>query len=176
VTTTGYGDMVPTTVMGKLLGSAIMLAGLVILALPITLISSNFAEAYEAGASPLAPLPFPGGRRVCPRAGQQLSCGLDETAKLPRREEGRPDGRRWRQARVLTMALVRGTGRGTSMRCNMRQVAAGRADATWVRGRGVRAAAERHCLARPRQTRRLPADQPPPPKPQHARFHNKKGP
>lgn len=49
VTTTGYGDIVPTTVLGKLLGCIIMLAGLVILALPITLISTNFAEAYEAG-------------------------------------------------------------------------------------------------------------------------------
>ena len=59
MTTTGYGDIVPTTVLGKLLGSAIMLAGLVILALPITLISTNFAEAYEAGPSAACDLRIP---------------------------------------------------------------------------------------------------------------------
>ena len=48
VTTTGYGDMVPKTVIGKMLGCIIMLAGLVVIALPITVISTNFAEAYEA--------------------------------------------------------------------------------------------------------------------------------
>ena len=47
ITTTGYGDMFPDTLSGHLLGSLIMISGLIILALPITVISCNFEEAYE---------------------------------------------------------------------------------------------------------------------------------
>jgi voltage-gated potassium channel len=44
MTTTGYGDLVPHTVVGKLFACATMILGLVILALPITVISENFTQ------------------------------------------------------------------------------------------------------------------------------------
>eukprot|EP00292_Cryptomonas_paramecium_P000951 CAMPEP_0113717496 /NCGR_PEP_ID=MMETSP0038_2-20120614/34570_1 /TAXON_ID=2898 /ORGANISM="Cryptomonas paramecium" /LENGTH=893 /DNA_ID=CAMNT_0000645321 /DNA_START=45 /DNA_END=2726 /DNA_ORIENTATION=+ /assembly_acc=CAM_ASM_000170 len=44
MTTVGYGDMTPRTGVGKLLGSVVMLSGLVILALPITVIGSSFQD------------------------------------------------------------------------------------------------------------------------------------
>mmetsp|Transcript_6647 Transcript_6647/g.15251 ORF Transcript_6647/g.15251 Transcript_6647/m.15251 type:complete len:571 (-) Transcript_6647:82-1794(-) len=47
VTTTGYGDIYPSSFGGKLLGYFIMFTGPIILALPITVISTTFAEAYE---------------------------------------------------------------------------------------------------------------------------------
>jgi hypothetical protein len=48
MTTTGYGDAFPQTALGKLLGCLTMLSGLVVLALPITVISENFAHAYQS--------------------------------------------------------------------------------------------------------------------------------
>ena len=47
ITTTGYGDIIPETIIGKLAGVLVMLMGLVMLALPITIISENFALEYQ---------------------------------------------------------------------------------------------------------------------------------
>ena len=48
MTTTGYGDVYPQTALGRLLGCLTMLSGLVVLALPITVISENFAHEYQS--------------------------------------------------------------------------------------------------------------------------------
>jgi hypothetical protein len=47
ITTTGYGDLVPDTFLGKCVAVVTMLMGLVMLALPITIISENFALEYQ---------------------------------------------------------------------------------------------------------------------------------
>jgi hypothetical protein len=47
ITTTGYGDIIPETIIGKIAGVLVMLMGLVMLALPITIISENFALEYQ---------------------------------------------------------------------------------------------------------------------------------
>ena len=46
-TTVGYGDMYPTTAGGKIIATITMIAGLLILALPITIVGANFAMEYE---------------------------------------------------------------------------------------------------------------------------------
>merc|ERR1719152_685003 len=48
MTTVGYGDYAPVTLWGRLIGVASMLAGTLILSLPITVIGNNFARAVLA--------------------------------------------------------------------------------------------------------------------------------
>jgi len=47
ITTVGYGDMVPQTVVGKLIGSATMVGGTIIVSLSVATITSSFTEQYR---------------------------------------------------------------------------------------------------------------------------------
>lgn len=47
VTTVGYGDMVPLSSLGKCMGSFAVFCGLIIIALPATIIVTRFSEEYE---------------------------------------------------------------------------------------------------------------------------------
>lgn len=44
LTTVGYGDVVPVTVIGRMIGATTMVGGLIMLALPIAIIASSFSE------------------------------------------------------------------------------------------------------------------------------------
>ncbi len=44
LTTVGYGDVVPVTALGRLVGGITMLSGLIVLALPIAIIATGFAQ------------------------------------------------------------------------------------------------------------------------------------
>ena len=48
MTTVGYGDVVPTQAFGQFVGGLVMIFGIVVIALPITVIGSNFATIYKA--------------------------------------------------------------------------------------------------------------------------------
>ena len=48
LTTVGYGDVVPLTLMGRLIAVCTMLAGVLTIALPVSILGSNFQVQYEA--------------------------------------------------------------------------------------------------------------------------------
>jgi hypothetical protein len=47
ITTTGYGEIVPITVVGKFIGVLCQMMGILVIALPTSVIGSNFTHLYE---------------------------------------------------------------------------------------------------------------------------------
>lgn len=64
LTSVGYGDVSPITLMGKLLGGIIAVLGLGLVALPTGIIASGFAEEVEKKRAKQ--------RRICPHCGEEL--------------------------------------------------------------------------------------------------------
>jgi voltage-gated potassium channel len=77
VTTIGYGDVVPITTLGRIVGSGMALMGIVMLALPVGVLGAGFIEEIErrrrlaAAVAPDPPgaTPSHGGDGMCPRCG-----------------------------------------------------------------------------------------------------------
>ena len=60
LTTVGYGDIVPITTLGKLLGGLFAMAGVALLALPVGILSSGFYELLHKPAKPATKCPHCG--------------------------------------------------------------------------------------------------------------------
>jgi voltage-gated potassium channel len=65
LTTVGYGDMVPVTPLGKLLGGIFALAGVGLLALPAGILSSGFFEMLHKNGTK--------GKKKCPHCGEDIN-------------------------------------------------------------------------------------------------------
>uniref|UniRef100_A0A8C9REJ5 A-type voltage-gated potassium channel KCND1 n=1 Tax=Scleropages formosus TaxID=113540 RepID=A0A8C9REJ5_SCLFO len=76
MTTLGYGDMVPKTIAGKIFGSICSLSGVLVIALPVPVIVSNFSRIYHQN------------QRADKRRAQKVQCSeeveqhLSKTASL----------------------------------------------------------------------------------------------
>jgi voltage-gated potassium channel len=64
LTTVGYGDMVPITVEGKVIGAIVSLLGIAIFALPAGILASGFAEEVRAARHASRP--------TCPHCGREM--------------------------------------------------------------------------------------------------------
>ena len=64
MTTVGYGDAVPFTTVGKLIASATMICGIIVIALPISVLGNNFTKLMQqcVARKASASFPFP----LCP--------------------------------------------------------------------------------------------------------------
>jgi hypothetical protein len=90
-TTVGYGDVFPTTTMGRMFGLLCVYVGIVLLALPISVIGSAFGARYQEweeelnGSTTMSPVSSPPGS---PTASKELSAVRD------REQFGVPSDRR----------------------------------------------------------------------------------
>jgi voltage-gated potassium channel len=66
ITTIGYGDMIPMTPIGKVLGGVVAFIGICAVALPVGIVSSGFIE--ELNRKP----PATATPRTCPHCGEEL--------------------------------------------------------------------------------------------------------
>jgi voltage-gated potassium channel len=67
ITTIGYGDMIPATPIGKVIGGLVAFTGICAVALPVGIVSSGFIEELNRKKQPPAPAP-----RSCPHCGSAL--------------------------------------------------------------------------------------------------------
>lgn len=68
LTTVGYGDIYPVTIIGKLLGALVAVLGVGLFALPAGIIASGFAEQMKNRSNAITVDGFP-----CPHCGKQIN-------------------------------------------------------------------------------------------------------
>jgi voltage-gated potassium channel len=69
LTTVGYGDIYPTTVLGKILSALISFLGIGLFALPAGIIASGFAAEIQTKTTDPV---------ICPHCGKPINSGLDD--------------------------------------------------------------------------------------------------
>ena len=91
MTTVGYGDMVPKTILGRIIGGVCAIFGVLIVALPVSVIGNNFSTYYSHAQARLS-LPKKKRRLICeaklrmnPRHGQSptSTTSLQPNGQLP---------------------------------------------------------------------------------------------
>jgi voltage-gated potassium channel len=69
ITTIGYGDMIPTTAIGRVIGGFVALIGICAVALPVGIVSSGFIEELNRKKRQTT---APADARTCPHCGDPL--------------------------------------------------------------------------------------------------------
>lgn len=77
LTTVGYGDIYPVTVMGRIIGAIIALLGIGMVAIPTGIISSGFIEHLRKKESSSEEITY------CPHCGKMLKKGVMKSAFYP---------------------------------------------------------------------------------------------
>lgn len=72
LTTVGYGDIYPVTVLGEILGAVIALLGIGFVAIPTGIISSGFVETMESGKENCETEHQPENFTYCPHCGKKI--------------------------------------------------------------------------------------------------------
>ncbi|CAE6958439.1 KCNA5, partial [Symbiodinium natans] len=112
MTTVGYGDIVPTTLPGKIVGVMCFYCGVILLALPIGVLSSNFENAYSQASSHS----HVGGRRISFHEGYRLTT---RTTKLDVSAQSRgsrwfPEGTSWSR-KIFSILSDAGSSRASNV-------------------------------------------------------------
>ena len=110
MTTVGYGDMNPTTLPGKLVGSVCAISGVLMIALPVSVVASNFSL-YNSYAKVKLKLPSRGKRSVVDTALKALQLSTPSTSV----SVASPDGN---HARGRYTSLVASGIELNAMNCN----------------------------------------------------------
>lgn len=79
MTTVGYGDMYPTTVPGKLVGCVCAISGVLMIALPVSVVASNFSL-YNSYAKVKLKLPSRGKKTMVDNALKALQLATPQTS------------------------------------------------------------------------------------------------
>ncbi|KAJ1720155.1 hypothetical protein LPJ53_005177 [Coemansia erecta] len=108
LTTTGFGDMVPTTFIGKLVSFPMMIAGILLIALPSIIVGRNFTQVWEAARKYRS-------QRAVARAQR-----IGDTLMDDDEDDGEHGGEGARRQRADDDAAAQSSGR-SSRRSNMRR-------------------------------------------------------
>ena len=113
ITTVGYGDIVPTTSLGKAITVILMLIGYSIIAVPTGVFSAQVIRSIREDRYSEEACPGCGHDRHEKRARYCLRCGtwLDENSEDPRKKRTKRAATMRRQARINSTSPIRKRGR-----------------------------------------------------------------
>lgn len=77
ITTVGYGDIYPITVMGKIFAACVSIMGIGMFALPTAILGAGFEEEIRKRRQVKA---------ICPHCGKELDCATDTMSREPTEE------------------------------------------------------------------------------------------
>lgn len=86
LSTVGYGDIYPVTVLGRIFGAVLVLFGVAAVAVPTSIMSSGLIERVSGKHEPRRGNPI---IKICPYCGKPMSCtseekGVDHGDQMPK--------------------------------------------------------------------------------------------